>query len=139
MENNPLSVEVPSPKDFVSMMQDFSEDKMLKLNIDELKKDHRLVPFGGDFYGVYPEKGRELFDRVGKLNTNYEGDRSEYEGTPPIMVIKFNKDVYIIAQSAFAHDGYRELTIEAGCNNYIEKPIKRQKLLELITKSGLKN
>ena len=92
--NNPQPVEAPMPKDYVSMIQYFGEDKMLKLNIDEWNKDYRLVPFGGDVYGVYPEKGRELFDHVGKLNTNYEGDRSEYEATAPIMVIKFNKDVY---------------------------------------------
>jgi len=92
--NNPQPKEAPKPKDYVSLVQYFGKEKMLKLNIDEWNEDHRLVPFGGNIYGVYPEKGRELFDTFGKLNTTYEGDRSEFEDTLPVMVIKFNKDIY---------------------------------------------
>ncbi len=46
-----------------------------------------------------------------------------YEATRQIR--KFNKDVIIIAQTAYALEGDREKAIAAGCNDYISKPIKR--------------
>ena len=54
-----------------------------------------------------------------------------YEATRRIR--EFNKDVFIIAQTAFAQSGDREKCIEAGCNNYITKPIIQDALLEIIT------
>jgi hypothetical protein len=53
-----------------------------------------------------------------------------YEATRKIR--EFNKEVIIIAQTAFALTGDREKAIESGCNNYISKPIKQTELMELI-------
>lgn len=53
-----------------------------------------------------------------------------YEATRQIR--KFNKEVVIIAQTALALDGDREKAIEAGCDDYISKPINNSKLIELI-------
>lgn len=44
----------------------------------------------------------------------------------------FNKDVIIIAQTAYAFSGDKEKAIESGCNNYITKPINETLLIELI-------
>lgn len=44
----------------------------------------------------------------------------------------FNKEIIIIAQTAFGLAGDKEKAIEAGCNNYITKPINRNKLFEMI-------
>jgi PAS domain S-box-containing protein len=55
-----------------------------------------------------------------------------YEATRQIR--QFNKDVIIIAQTAFAFAGDREKSIEAGCNDYISKPINKDKFLALIQK-----
>jgi len=55
-----------------------------------------------------------------------------YEATRQIR--QFNTDVVIIAQSAFALIGDREKTIEAGCNNYLSKPINRLLLATLMKK-----
>ena len=45
---------------------------------------------------------------------------------------KFNTDVIIIAQTAFGLSGDRQKAIEAGCDDYISKPIKEKILFEKI-------
>jgi CheY-like chemotaxis protein len=47
---------------------------------------------------------------------------------------EFNTDVVIIAQTAYALEGDKEKALDAGCNDYISKPIKQDKLFELIQK-----
>jgi len=55
-----------------------------------------------------------------------------YEATRQIR--QFNKDIVIIAQTAFGLSGDREKALDAGCNDYISKPIKKDELLSLIQK-----
>jgi len=55
-----------------------------------------------------------------------------YEATRQIR--HNNKEVVIIAQTAFGMDGDREKAIEAGCNEYITKPMSVALLKELIQK-----
>jgi len=59
-------------------------------------------------------------------------DLNGYEATRQIR--KFNTEVIIIAQTAFSLSGDREKALEAGCNDYISKPIKKDELLSLIRK-----
>ncbi len=55
-----------------------------------------------------------------------------YEATRQIR--QMNKDVIIIAQTAYSLIGDRDKSIEVGCNDYITKPIFKDKLLNLINK-----
>jgi len=55
-----------------------------------------------------------------------------YEAT--FQIRQFNKEVIIIAQTAFGLEGDRKKSIEAGCNDYITKPIKSIEFKSLITK-----
>ena len=55
-----------------------------------------------------------------------------YEATRQIR--KLSMDVIIIAQTAFAILGDRQKAIDAGCNDYISKPITQENLSELIHK-----
>ena len=50
------------------------------------------------------------------------------------QIRQFNKDLIIIAQTAYAFEGDREKAIVAGCNDYITKPINKTLLLDLIKK-----
>jgi len=53
-----------------------------------------------------------------------------YEATKQIR--EFNKEVVILAQTAYALAGDREKAIDVGCNDYISKPINMQELDDLI-------
>lgn len=55
-----------------------------------------------------------------------------YEATRKIREI--NKNVIIIAQTAYSLIGDRDKSIEAGCDDYITKPIFKDKLMTLIHK-----
>lgn len=59
-------------------------------------------------------------------------DMNGYEATRQIR--HFNKNIIIIAQTAFAQTYDREKAIETGCNDYISKPIASDDLLALIQK-----
>lgn len=47
---------------------------------------------------------------------------------------EFNSDVVIIAQTAFGLSGDRDKAIDAGCSDYISKPIKKDDLNNLLRK-----
>lgn len=55
-----------------------------------------------------------------------------YEATRNIR--KFNKDVVIIAQTAYGLSGDREKAIDSGCNDYLAKPISKNALVSLLHK-----
>ncbi len=48
------------------------------------------------------------------------------------QIREFNKDIIIIAQTAYALPGDRESAIDAGCNEYISKPVDIDKLKSMI-------
>ena len=50
------------------------------------------------------------------------------------QIRKFNSKVIIIAQTAYALASDREKAIDAGCNDYITKPIKKAELIGIIQK-----
>jgi len=47
---------------------------------------------------------------------------------------KIRPDLPVIAQTAFAMMGEREKSVEAGCDDYIAKPIRKETLIEIISK-----
>ncbi len=55
-----------------------------------------------------------------------------YEATRQIR--QFNNNVVIIAQTAFALSGDREKALEAGCDEYVPKPVNKDELVRLIQK-----
>jgi len=54
-------------------------------------------------------------------------DMDGYSATK--IIRKFNEDILIIAQTAFAMESDRLKAMEAGCNAYISKPIHEEELL----------
>jgi PAS domain S-box-containing protein len=60
-----------------------------------------------------------------------------YEATRQIR--KFNKEVVIIAQTAYALMGDREKALEAGCNDYLTKPVNKHRLVTIFSKYSVGN
>jgi PAS domain S-box-containing protein len=78
-----------------------------------------------EFCSKYPDIDLVLMDiRMSEMD-GYEATR---------RIRQFNKDVIIIAQTAFALLGDRERALEAGCNDYISKPVDTDHLKVLIQK-----
>ena len=55
-----------------------------------------------------------------------------YEATK--LIREFNKDVVIIAQTAYAQTGDRDKALQSGCTDYISKPIRSRELVSLVKK-----
>lgn len=95
---------------------------------------------------------KDFCDKIIIVNTGYEAvntcrnnpkidlilmdiqmpDMDGYEATREIR--KFNSQITIIAQTAFGLDGDMEKALQAGCNDYISKPIQRSVLLDILKK-----
>lgn len=60
------------------------------------------------------------------------GNMNGLKATRIIKAIKPN--IKIIAQTAYASDTDRQNALDAGCDDYISKPIKKEKLMQLINK-----
>jgi len=55
-----------------------------------------------------------------------------YEATK--LIKAYNKNIPVIAQTAYALAGEREYSLQEGCDDYLSKPIKKETLLELLVK-----
>ena len=64
------------------------------------------------------------------LEVKKRAGKNMIEATEKIR--KFNKEVFIIAQSAYVQDNFQLKATEAGCDAFVSKPIDVQKLLTAI-------
>jgi PAS domain S-box-containing protein len=71
----------------------------------------------------HPDIDLALMDMKIPIMDGYEATR---------LIRNFNKDVMIIAQTAYGLSGDKEKAIEAGCNEYLTKPINRGMLTKII-------
>ncbi len=79
-------------------------------------------------------------DALGLFNDNSDIDlvlmdikmpgMNGYEVTQKMKEIR--PSIPVIAQTAYALEGDRELSLKAGCDEYIKKPIKKEDLYELM-------
>jgi len=107
---------------------DEASEILISINVNKFSKDVLKAMTGNEAVEICranPDLDLILMDiRMHNLNG--------YEATQQIR--QFNKDVVIIAQTACAQLGDREKAIEAGCNDYISKPINIVELHALIQK-----
>lgn len=100
--SNPQPEERPQQVDYVSLVHNFTPNKVFKVNLRDYARGHRLVPFSGDTYGLYPADKYSPFNaETGALNDDYEGDGHNL-GTP-LFVVKFNRSVYESAKETWSN------------------------------------
>ncbi len=58
--------------------------------------------------------------------------KNGYEATR--LIKEINKQIPVVAQTAYAMAGERELSIDAGCDDYISKPVKISELMFVLNK-----
>jgi CheY-like chemotaxis protein len=95
-----------------------------------LKSEGLDVEFAIDGRSALDWVEKQKFDII-LLDINMPG-MDGYEATRQIR--QSNKEVIIIVQTAYANSSEKEKAIEAGCNDYISKPINKTLLKELIKK-----
>lgn len=106
------------------------DDKISALLIRELLRPLNLeihIASDGkdaiDFLKLNPETNLILMDVKLPFMNGYEAVTE---------IRKINPDIPIIAQTAYAMMGDREKALNAGCNDYLTKPLDSKKLLSLV-------
>jgi signal transduction histidine kinase/CheY-like chemotaxis protein len=133
--------ESPPPEDVPPM----KKLKILIAEDDEASKEFLSViiePFAREIICV--ETGTEAIEAC-RNNPDFDlvlmdilmPELDGYEASKQIR--QFNKDIIIIAQTAFAFDRDIEKALQAGCNNHISKPISAERLEQMLMKYSNKN
>jgi len=126
-EKNQIKPEIQGLK-IVIAEDDETSELLISINIKEFSKEIIKVRTGNEVVEVCrrnPDIDLVLMDIQMPGMNGYEATR---------LIRQFDQNVIIIAQTAFGLTGDKEKAIEAGCNDYISKPIKKDKLLVLIDK-----
>ncbi len=118
------------------------DTKILKILIaDDDDVSHRLLEKGLRIFCKEIMKASNGKDAVEIVRNNPDIDLIMMDIQMPVMngidavkqIRSFNKEVVIVAQTAYALSWDKELALEAGCNEYISKPIMKMTLHDLIS------
>lgn len=142
--NNNKIKEKPIQQILSSDLADKPKLELIKLLIveDDETSEILIEEFVGELFKVIL-KAKNGIEAVNLCRQNPDIDLILMDIQMPVMngyeatqqIRQFNKEVIIIAQTAFAFSTNKEKAIEAGCSDYISKPINREKLIELIHKN----
>lgn len=100
---NPQPERRPQQVDFVSLVHNFTPDKVLKFKLDHYERGFRLIPFGSNLFGLYKNPMTATFDLVtGVLKTEYDGQTHELPA--PLMLVQYNKQQH--GEAAIVWENY---------------------------------
>jgi predicted nucleotidyltransferase len=96
--SNPKPEEQPRQIDYVTLVHNFTDEKLFKIHLSNYHQGYRLIPYDGNLFGVYKMDGYETYDHIGNLNTLYDSEEHLFtqdgHRRMPMFIIKFNKDHY---------------------------------------------
>lgn len=107
---------------------DKTSDFLLTLAVKKISKEILHFKNGAEAVAVcfkHPDIDLILMDIAMPFLEGYQATRD---------IRQFNKDVIIIAQTAQVIHGERDRAIEAGCDDFVPKPLDQKELLSLIRK-----
>jgi len=98
---NPQSINPPRQIDFISLVQNFTDKKIFKFNLEELEKSsvsYRIIHLGSQINGIYESPGYSLYDKDFTLNNSvYDSNSGFLENNIPKYLVKYNKVEYNLA------------------------------------------
>jgi signal transduction histidine kinase len=132
IDKNITIAEVPVEKVKVKTLlvaeDEYSNYQLLEVIL--LREKHRIIHVVNGVEAVEACRENPAIDMV-----LMDLKMPEMDGFQATTIIKSEKpNLPIIAVTAFALSGDKEKALEAGCNEYISKPIKRSDLVEIINK-----
>jgi PAS domain S-box-containing protein len=131
------SIDKPEKK---SKDDDFSDINVLIAEDDEASIIYLEALLGEKFKTVYfSTNGKDV---IQKIKEHPEIDLILMDVKMPILdglsatreIRKFNRDIKIIAQTAYAMESDNAHALEAGCDGYISKPLNEEDLFKLIAR-----
>ncbi len=120
-----ISIKSNKPKILIAEDEPFTKD-YLTIILQNMSSEILYVDNGLDAVTICrknPDIDLVLMDIKMPVMNGYEATRE---------IRKFNNEIFIIAQTAYALASDREKALEAGCNDYISKPINREELVMMI-------
>ncbi len=137
-----INIHNPLPPDEPKVMVEQTQDGLKLLIAEDDETSEMLISIFLEALGKEIFKVRTGLEAVDACHKNPDLDLvlmdiqlPEINGYEAVRKIRqFNKDVIIIAQTAYGLSGDREKAIEAGCNEFIAKPITKDALTTLIQK-----
>ena len=119
--NNPMAETPPRQVDFVSLVQWFGNQKIMPsdFNLWQFCFDFRLVPYGGEIYGLYRATHHQTYSDDFTLNTTFEGERHTIG--LPLAIVKFNKEQYKLA-----HEKWEQYWIWKKNRNIIRSQLEEK-------------
>ena len=142
IENNLIN-NLTEKKDTIN--QAFNLNKPTKINVLIADDDELSLKLLTKYLDLYCSKiycarnGKEALE-IFKKNPDIKlifmdvkmPEMDGYETTKEIR--KFNREIVIVAQTAYALSEDKEMAINAGCTDYLSKPVNREMLEKLICK-----
>jgi PAS domain S-box-containing protein len=122
-ETNPV-------KNLKILIVDDDEASQMYISLVIQKYSHEIVTAGTGVQAIEICRNNPDIDLI--LMDIKMPEMDGFEATRTIR--KFYHEVIIIAQTAFSLTGDREKALQAGCNDYISKPIKKDELGDMIEK-----
>ena len=95
----------PRQIDYITLVQNFTDDKLFKLDFESLRENWILLPYGGEIYGMYdgdPAKGFTSYNADYSLNpfkpeqainNPFMTEDGKFRKSPQFLV-KFNREHY---------------------------------------------
>ncbi len=121
-------------------MKNLKQLKKTILVTEDQDSNFQLLEVLLEMWGIKTYRAVNGQEAVDYCNENKEIDLvlmdirlPDFSGLEATRIIKKTRpDLPILAQTAYAIIGDREKALEAGCDEYITKPIRKERLYELL-------
>lgn len=123
--NREMDINIKNLKTLI-VEDDMISDKLISIMIKDVSKEILHAKSGPEAIELCrnnPDIDLILMDVKMPTMSGYETTR---------QIRRFNKDVIIIAQTAYGLSGDRQKALDAGCNEYLSKPILKKEMMLLI-------